>query len=291
MSETKIILEILNNNNQINNEYFNSLSYFLKNKKNKKNKKILNMTIKKLSNKDLNIYNKLANLNNIYSFECNGINLNRFPIMVDVEILKIPNCNLQSMADYYNNLKELNCAFNHLYFLPKIPNCEILNCQYNRITELPENLKNVKELNCSNNNISFLPSLPNCQKLILDGNPIIYYNDEIRGKFNLKISPMTSIVYDYINIKTNLTGIVDITLKKEDRIEYLFEAYFKNEKEFIKHVRKLLLSTFSKKLNIDKNFENHLKQVIDLYKFKNKYIKYKLKYHKLKTKIGGDVES
>ena len=288
MSETKIILEILNNNNQINNEYFNSLSYFLKNKK---NKKILNMTIKKLSNKDLNIYKKLPNLNNIYSFECNGINLNRFPIMVDVEILKIPNCNLQSMADYYNNLKELNCAFNHLYFLPKIPNCEILNCQYNRITELPENLKNVKELNCSNNNISFLPSLPNCQKLILDGNPIIYYNDEIRGKFNLKISPMTSIVYDYINIKTNLSSMVDITIRKEDRIEYSFEAYFKNEKEFIKHVRKLLLFTFNKKLNIDEKFENHLKQVIDLYKFKNKYIKYKLKYHKLKTKIGGDVES
>ena len=288
MSETKIILEILDNNNQNNIISIDSLSKFLKNKY--KNKKIMNMTIKKLSTKDLNIYKKLPNLNNIYSFECNGINLNRFPIMVNVEILIISNCNLQSMADYYNNLKELNCAFNYLYFLPKIPNCEILNCQYNRITELPEKLQNVKELNCSNNNISFLPLLPNCQKLILDGNPIIYYNDEIKKKFKLNISPMTSIVYDYINIKTNLTSMVDITVRKEDRIEYLFEAHFKNEKEFIEHIIKLLY-TFRKKFDIDTNFKNQLRQVIDIYNFKNRYIKYKLKYHKLKTKIGGNVKS
>ena len=83
--------------------------------------------------------------------------------------------------------------------------------------------------------------------------------------------------------------MVDITVRKEDRIEYSFEAHFKSEKKFIEHIIKLLY-TFRKKFDIDEEFKNHLKQVIDIYNF-NKYKKYKLKYHKLKTKIGGDVES
>ncbi len=286
MSETEIILEILNNDNKIDTIFIEKL---IKATNILKKKKILNMTIKKLSIDDFKKYRKIYSINNLFSFECSNIKLDRIPIMMNVEILKAPNCKLYSMAHFYNNLKELNCAFNYLYFLPEIPKCEILNCQNNKIIKLPENLDNVKYLNCSNNNISFLPFLPNCQKLILDGNPIIYYTDEVKKKFNLQVSPMTNMVYDYINIKNNLTSIVDISVRKEDRIEYLFEDQFRSERDFVEHIKKLLYNF--EKFDIDEKFENFLNQVIDIYNFKNKYIKYKLKYHKLKTKIGGNVKS
>lgn len=285
MSETEIIVKILNNDNEINTvsiENLKNLTNIIK------NKKVLNLKIKKLSKDDFVKYKKLINLNSIYSFECFNVDLNRIPIMVNVRILKAQNCKLYSMANYYANLIELNCSFNNLQFLPKIPKCEILNCQNNQILSLPE-LKNVKKLNCSNNNISFLPSIPNCENLILSGNPIIYYSEEIKNKFKLKISPMTEMVYDYININNQLISMIDVSVRKEDRIEYLFEANFKNEKDFIDHLKKLLFNF--EKIDIDKKFENFLKQIITNYKYKNKYIKYKIKYHKLKSKIRSDIKS
>ena len=279
MPETEIILKILNNDNDIETI---SIQKLIKLTNMSKNKNILNLTIKKLSSDDIKKYKRIVNLNNVYSFNCYNVTLDRIPIMVNVEILKIPNCKLYSMANYYANLKELNCSFNYLRFLPKIPNCEILNCQNNQIFYLPK-LENVKELNCSNNNISFLPYLPNCEKLILNGNPVIYYTKEIQDRFKLKTSPMTNMVDDYLNIKNELVSMIDISARKEDRIEYLFEAHFKNERDFINHIRKLLLSLG--KLDCDEEFENDLKKIITNYKFKNKYLKYKIKYYKLKNKI------
>ena len=208
MPESEIILKILNNDNEIETL---SIKKLRKLTNMSKNKTILNLTIKKLSSYDFEKYKRLVNLNNVYSFECYNLTLDRIPIMVNVEILKIPNCKLYSMANYYVNLKELNCAFNYLHFLPKIPKCEILNCQYNQIFYLPK-LENVKELNCSNNNISFLPFLPNCEKLILDGNPIIYYTKEVEDRFKLKTSPMTNMVNDYLNIKSELVSMIDISV-------------------------------------------------------------------------------
>ena len=118
MSETEIILKILNNDNKIDTIFIDKLN---KAKNILKKKKILNMTIKKLSIDDFTKYKKISNINNLFSFECSNIKLDRVPIMMNVEILKVPNCRLVSMAHFYNNLKELNCAFNYLYFLPEIP--------------------------------------------------------------------------------------------------------------------------------------------------------------------------
>ena len=67
------------------------------------------MTIKKLNDDNYQKYKKIVNLTNIYSFICSNITLNRIPIMQSVEVLKIVNCKLYSMAHYYINLKELNC--------------------------------------------------------------------------------------------------------------------------------------------------------------------------------------
>lgn len=134
-----------------------------------------------------------------------------------------------------------------------------------------------------------MPFLPSCEKLILNGNPIIYYTEEIKNRFKLPDSPMTEMVNDYLDIKNKLIGMLDITVKKEDRIEYLFEAYFKSEKNFIGHLKKLLLNF--NKFDMDKSFEKDLREIISIFKFKNKYIKYKLKYYKLKSKIGRNVKS
>ncbi len=278
---SKITIKIFDKDGIINTIIFGKMNNVLNFTK---NNEIFDMTIDSLDQVELKKYKGIINLNNVLSFNCYNVNLERIPIMIRVKNLYIPNCQVNSMANYYNNLEKLNCSFNNLHFIPKIPKCEILDCQNNKILKLPENLENLKELNCSNNNISYLPLLPKCEKLNLEGNPIIYYTDEVKKKFNLQTSPMLKMVYDYINIKNNLTNIIDISERKEDRIEYLFESNFKSERYFVEHIKKLLYNF--EKFDIDEKFENFLKQVIDIYNFKKKYIKYKLKYHKLKTKIG-----
>ena len=217
--------------------------------------------------KDVKRLSKLPELPNCEIFICKNCSIEILPSLPKCKSIICSNNKIEQIIDVSINAEIFNCNNNNITKLPLLLNCKYLNCSNNKIKELPV-LPICTDLICNNNRIKYLPLLNNIRKLDIKDNPTIYYNSSFSIRFKIPVSPFELILKDFWYIKTFLTNLSNSFEKEDDRISFLWEKYYDNEKDFFHEIFLIL-----KLSDIDDIF---FKQIRYLIKYHNPFGKIKI---------------